>query len=69
MVVELSETFLRKDTEHARKLADKICWSDESQFRLDGQLNKHNCTYWATANPELQIGIPNSKQGVQVRAE
>ena len=52
--------------ENEPRLVDKICWSDESQFRLDGQVNKHNCTYWATVNPELQLEIPNSKQGVQV---
>ncbi len=57
---------VRPDGRVYTRLADKICWSDESQFRLDGQVNKHNCTYWATANPELQIEIPNSKQGVQV---
>ena len=48
--------------ENEPHLVDKICWSDESQFRLDGQVNKHNCTYWATVNPELQLEIPNSKQ-------
>jgi hypothetical protein len=63
--VQFSETILSM-RENDPRLADKICWSDESQFRLDGQVNKHNCTYWATANPELQIEIPNSKQGVQV---
>jgi len=76
LVVELSdsdfdsrtqfcETFLQR-LEKDERFSDKICWSDESQFRLDGQVNKHNCTYWAYANPELQMEIPNSKQGVTV---
>ena len=62
---QFSETMLRM-FENDPRLVDKICWSDESQFRLDGQVNKHNCVYWTRANPELQMEIPNSKQGVQV---
>ena len=29
----------------------KICFSDESTFFLNGEVNRHNCRYWATENP------------------
>jgi hypothetical protein len=56
-------------SENDPRLPDKICWSDESQFRLDGQVNRHNCTYWATANPELQIEIPTASKVSRFGAE
>lgn len=62
---QFSETYLARVQEDAH-FADKISWSDEAQFRLDGKVNKHNCTYWAYTNPHLQIDVRNSKQGVQV---
>ncbi|XP_076322842.1 uncharacterized protein LOC143231904 isoform X2 [Tachypleus tridentatus] len=31
----------------------KIVWSDESTFKLNGSINRHNCTYWATENPHV----------------
>lgn len=29
----------------------KICFSDESTFFLNGEVNRHNCRYWAQENP------------------
>ena len=34
-------------------LMDKIIWSDEAIFRLDGQVNRHNCVYYAVDNPRF----------------
>ncbi|XP_076316060.1 uncharacterized protein LOC143228684 isoform X1 [Tachypleus tridentatus] len=31
----------------------KIVWSDEATFKLNGSINRHNCTYWATENPHV----------------
>lgn len=47
-------------------LVDKIIWSDESQFTLNGVINRHNCCYWAYSNPDIQIPVSNSKGGVMV---
>ena len=47
-------------------LVNKIIWSDESQFMLNGIINRHNCCYWAQSNPQQQIAVSNSKQGVMV---
>nr|XP_018913457.1 PREDICTED: uncharacterized protein LOC109041542 [Bemisia tabaci] len=33
------------------EILEKICFSDESTFFLNGTVNRHNCTYWATENP------------------
>lgn len=30
-----------------------ICFSDEATFNLRGEVNKHNCRYWSTENPNL----------------
>ena len=32
-------------------LPSNIAFSDEATFQLDGTLNRHNCRYWADANP------------------
>lgn len=32
-------------------LLDRICFSDESTFFLNGLVNRHNCRYWSTENP------------------
>lgn len=47
-------------------LMDHIVWSDESQFRLDGVVNRHNCCYWALSNPHIQIPVPHTSVGVTV---
>lgn len=47
-------------------MINKIIWSDESLFKLSGVINRHNCCYWAYSNPQIQIPVPNSKDGVMV---
>lgn len=29
----------------------RVCFSDEATFSLHGEVNRHNCRYWATENP------------------
>ena len=48
------------------KLIDKILWTDESEFKLNGLVNKHNCFYWAGSNPHEQKPHQNTSQGVMV---
>lgn len=39
-----------------------IWWSDESTFKLNGEVNRHNCVYWSAVNPhasnEMSIKSP-----------
>ena len=63
--VEFCETMLAKFNQNDR-LVNKIIWSDESQFMLNGTINRHNCIYWASSNPHEQIPVSNSKLGVMV---
>jgi len=41
---------------------DKIWWSDEACFKLNGHINRHNCSYWSHDNPhvvlEKEVNIP-----------
>ena len=32
---------------------DRILWSDEATFHLNGQVNRHDSVYYAEANPHL----------------
>ena len=32
---------------------DKIIWSDEAMFKLNGHINRHNCIYWSDVNPKV----------------
>ena len=34
---------------------DKIIWSDESMFKLNGHINGHNCIYWSDVNPKVTM--------------
>ena len=60
------KALLRFKFEENPTLVNKIIWSDESQFTLNGVINRHNCCYWAYSNPHVQIPIPNSKEGIMV---
>ena len=45
-------------------IVDHILYSDEAQILLNGTVNRHNTCYWGPANPDVQIPVLNSKQGV-----
>lgn len=30
----------------------EILFSDEAHFHLSGEVNRHNCVYWSTENPQ-----------------
>lgn len=47
-------------------LLDKILWSDESEFKLNGSVNRHNCVYWASENPHNQEPHDHTSRGVMV---
>lgn len=48
------------------QLVDRIMWSDEAQFCMNGHVNKHNCCYWDYQNPRIQIPVPNDRRGINV---
>ena len=45
---------------------DLILWTDEAQFKLNGEVNKHNCVYYSTHNPDLLQQRPLNDPGVTV---
>ena len=48
--VEFSQIFQQLCNEDAT-FPEKIIWSDEATFKLNGQVNRHNSVYWAHENP------------------
>lgn len=65
--VEFAETFLEMVDRDA-SLVDRIWWSDEAMFKLNGQINRHNCVYWAIENPRMVCERFVSQRGVTVWA-
>jgi predicted DNA-binding transcriptional regulator AlpA len=75
-VIELSEDDFDKRVEFCDtmlsifdknlSMVNKIIWSDESLFTLNGVIIRHNCCYWAYSNPNVQIPVSHSKDGVMV---
>ena len=45
---------------------DRILWTDEAQFKLNGSVNKHNYVYYSTENPNLVEEVPINSPGVTV---
>lgn len=52
--------------EAERTILNKIIWSDESEFKLNGTINLHNCRYWASSNPQELIPRSQYADGVMV---
>ena len=44
----------------------KIVWSDEATFKLNGSINRHNCTYWAADNPHVTVEHHVNLPGITV---
>lgn len=63
--LEFCETMVQRFHQDS-SLMDKIVWSDESQFCLNGQVNRHNCTYWAKQNPHVRFEVATDPRGVMV---
>lgn len=47
---------------------DRIIWSDEANFKLNGRINRHNCVYWDAVNPHVIIEREVNSPGVMVWA-
>ncbi len=50
--VEYCETFLSR-LQNEPDLIYRVMWSDEAIFKLNGHINRHNFTCWATENPNV----------------
>jgi len=49
-------------------LIDRIWWSDESTFNLNGVVNRHNSCYWSEENPNILIEKQPKSIGLSVWA-
>jgi len=47
----------------------KIVWSVETQFKLNGTVNCHNCVYWAPENLHVHVAKAVNLPGVNVWCE
>ena len=50
------------------ELVDRIYWSDESTFNLNGTVNRHNSYYWSETNPHKLIEKKPKSIGLSVWA-
>jgi hypothetical protein len=32
-----------------------VFWADEAIFKLNGTVNRHNCMYWSSENPNVHV--------------
>lgn len=63
--VQFCEWYLEKCAEDAG-FPHKIVWSDEATFKLNGTINRHNCTYWGPVNPHVTVEHHLNLPGVTV---
>lgn len=48
---------------------DKMWWSNEATFELNGHINRHNCVYWTSSNPHVIVEKDVNLPGVTVSAD
>lgn len=65
--VDYCETMLQLFEEN-ESLLDRILWTDEAMFKLNGHINRHNCVYWDSFNPLVTIEKEVNSPGVMVWA-
>lgn len=50
-------------------ILEKIIWTDEAEFKLDGTINSHNNSYWSARNPNItRTKNRINKKGIHVWA-
>lgn len=65
--LQFCETFLAYVNEDP-DVVNKIIWTDEAQFKLNGRVNRHNCVYWSDSNPHEILTSEVNSPGVTVWA-
>ena len=64
---EFASIFLNQ-LEEDSSLLDRIVWTDEAVFKLNGHVNRHNCVYYATENSHASITQELNSPGITVWA-
>ena len=64
-LMEFAKCFLKNVSEDSTYV-DKVWWSDEAIFKINGHINRHNCVYWSTKNPNIVIEKELDLPGVTV---
>ncbi len=64
---EFADIFLELFAEDA-SFPDRIVWTDEATFKLNGHVNRHNCVYYAVENPHIVITKEMNAPGITVWA-
>ena len=57
--------FLEKHYEDPTYI-DKVWWSDEAIFKMNGHINHNNCVYWSTDNPNIVMEKELNLPGVTI---
>lgn len=57
---------LSTQAEEDPDLLDSIWWTDEACFKLNGMVNRHNCVYWASENPNDHLTTQLNQPGLTV---
>lgn len=65
--VQFCQTFMNMVESSALDL-DRILWTDEAVFKINGHVNRHNCVYWSEDNPHVTINKEVNAPGVCVWA-
>ncbi|CAF4207689.1 unnamed protein product [Rotaria sordida] len=63
--IEFCETLLAM-AEEDENIFDKIIWTDEAVFKLNGHVNRHNSIYWASENPKIDLERELNVPGISV---
>ncbi|CAM1299642.1 Uncharacterised protein r2_g956 [Pycnogonum litorale] len=63
--VQFCEWYLQQCEEN-EDFSTKIVWSDEATFKLNGSINRHNCTYWGPENPHVTVERHVNLPGIAV---
>ena len=64
---EFADTFLNLLADDS-SLLNRIVWTDEANFKLNGHVNRHNCVYYAVENPHVIITQEMNSPGITVWA-
>jgi hypothetical protein len=48
------------------QLEQNVVWTDEAKFHLSSSVNRHNCVYWRTSNPNVEVEYNDTSPGVIV---
>ncbi|CAF3819615.1 unnamed protein product [Rotaria sp. Silwood1] len=47
--------WILNSTQEDPTLLDRILWTDEATFQINGRVNRHNSVYWSDTNPHFII--------------